>query len=66
MFMVSLLSPEIIMNLNMALSLHVYIFFSQIGMHNGEGIPYIKHTTASLNKLTITHTVNKVHCTKNE
>jgi hypothetical protein len=64
--MVSLLSPKIIMHLNMALSLHVYIFFSQIGMHNGDGIPHVKYTIASLNKLTNTHTVNKVHCTKNE
>jgi hypothetical protein len=50
---VSLLSPEIIMNLNMALSLHGYIFFSQIGMHNEDSIPYVKYTAASLNKLTI-------------
>ena len=64
MCMVSLLSPEITMNLNMALSLHVYIFFSQIQAHNGDSIPYVKYTAASLNKLTISYTVNKVHCTK--
>jgi hypothetical protein len=66
MCMVSLISPEITMNLNMALSLHVYIFFSQIQTHNGDSIPYVKYTTASLNKLTISHTVNKVHYTKRE
>jgi hypothetical protein len=54
MCMVSPLSPEIVMNLNMAFSLHVYIFFSQIQMHNGDIIPYVKYTTASLHKLTAT------------
>ena len=66
MCMVSLLNPDIIMNLNMALSLHIYIFFSQIWMHNGDSIPYVKYMAASLNNLTISHTVNKIHCTKKE
>jgi hypothetical protein len=66
MCMVSVLSPEIIMNLNMALSLLVYIFFSEIRMNNGDSIPYVKYTAASLYKLTISHAINKVHCTKKE
>jgi hypothetical protein len=64
--MISLLSPEIIMNLNMALFLHVYVFFSQIQMYNINSTPYVKYSATSLNKLTISHSVNKVHCTEKE
>jgi hypothetical protein len=58
----SVLNPETIMNFNMALSLHIYVFFSQIWMHNGDSIhvsvSYVKYATVSLNKLTVSHSVN--------